>query len=68
MNATKFLRKQSVIQGNATEFIIKFDDGREIILNELMEKYAQMAVDHCKGYRTDVEYVPGQSFDEFLKI
>lgn len=66
MSGNQFLADKGLIQNGYSKFIIRMEDGTEIDLGKMLEEYAIIAVDKTKGYRTDVEYVPGQSFEEFI--
>lgn len=36
-----FLKQKGLLSEDKSEFIIKFDDGREVILNSLLEEYVK---------------------------
>jgi len=51
MTAEQFLKEKGILQGDCKEFIISFDDGRKVVVNDLLEEYGkqQYKDGYCAG-------------------
>jgi hypothetical protein len=40
MNVQQFLKETGILQGDCKEFIISYEDGRKVVVNDLLVEYA----------------------------